>query len=141
MKIFRGLLSIVALAVAVIGVGEATTVLHIGPSLVAFILAGGNLLGVLGISPKKFSANTAKIFTELSLFIFAGEGAFAAYSAGHPDYATAHLLLVHLIHGGGVLGTLLGIAGSTPQFEVDQPAPAPAPVPVPIPPSDPPKAA
>jgi len=141
MKIFRGLLSIIALAIAVVGVGEATTVLHIGPSLVAFILAGGNLLGVLGISPKKFSPNTAKIFTELSLFILAGEGAFATYSAGHPTYAPAHLLLVHLIHGGGVLGTLLGIAGSTPQFETEQPASAPVPIPVPAPPPEPPKAA
>jgi hypothetical protein len=131
MKILRSFLAIVATLIALIGIGEATTVLHIGPSLVAFILAGGGVLGTLGISPVNFSRATANLFAKLSMFVTGGMGTFAAYSAGHPLFAPGHPPIVKIIHAIGVVGTLMAIAGSTPTLTVppasDPPPPSPEP--------------
>lgn len=127
MKIFRGFLSFVATIVAIIGIGEATTVLHIGPSLVAFILSGGGVLGVLGVSPITLSVATANLLSKLSLFVTGGMATFASYSAGHPAFAPSHMAVVTIIHAVGIVGTFMAIAGSTPTFA--------------SPPAEPPKAA
>ena len=139
MKILRGFLSIIATFIALVGIGEATTVLHIGPSLVAFILAGGGVLGVLGISPVTLSQSTANLLSKLSLFVTGGMGTFASYSAGHPDFATSHAVIVTIIHAAGIAGTLMAIAGSTPTFTT--PPASDPPHPAPVPPAEPPKAA
>ena len=135
MKILRGFLSLIATIIALVGIGEATTALHIGPSLVAFILAGGGVLGVLGISPITLSVATANLLSKLSIFITLGMGTFASYSAGHAAFAPSHRVIVTIIHALGVVGTLMAIAGSTPTL-----APALTPLP-PAPPAEPPKAA
>lgn len=129
MKILRGFLSVLATLVALIGIGEATTVFHIGPSLVAFILAGGGVLGVLGISPINLSASTANLLSKLSIFITGGMGTFASYSAGHPLFAPDHMPVVKVIHAIGILGTLMAIAGSTPTLAVPPAPPAAPPIP------------
>ena len=139
MKILRGLASLIATLIAIVGIGEATTVLHIGPSLVAFILAGGGVLGVLGISPLSLSQSTANLLSKLSIFITGGLGTFASYSAGHPLWAPDHMVLVKIIHALGVVGTFMAIAGSTPTFTVPPVLPTPSAPPAPAP--EPPKAA
>jgi hypothetical protein len=137
MKILRGFLSFIASIIALIGIGEATTALHIGPSLVAFILAGGGVLGVLGISPINLNVATANLFSKLSLFITLGMASFATYSAGHADFSSGHKIIVTIIHAIGVVGTFMAIAGSTPTLAIP-----PAPVPPAEPPAaEPPKAA
>lgn len=136
MKIFRGFLAFIATLIAIVGIGEATTVLHIGPSLVAFILAGGGVLGTLGISPIKLSRATANLFTQLSLFTTTGMFAFASYSAGHPLFAQSHMPIVKIIHAIGIAGTFMAIAGSTPTLTVPPASDPPAP----SPPVEPPKA-
>lgn len=138
MKILRGLLAFIATLIALVGIGEATTVLHIGPSLVAFILTGGGVLGTLGISPINFSRATANRFAKLSMFVTAGMGTFATYSAGHPLFAPSHMPIVKIIHAIGVVGTLMAVAGSTPTLVIP---PASNPLPPPPEPVEPPKAA
>lgn len=141
MKILRGLASLIATLIAIVGIGEATTVLHIGPSLVAFILAAGGVLGVLGISPLSLSQATANLLSKLSIFVTGGLGTFATYSAGHPLWAPDHMVLVKIIHAIGIVGTFMAIAGSTPTLAVPPAPPAP-PAPAPLAPApEPPKAA
>ncbi len=126
MKALRVLLSLVAFFIAVIGAGEATTALHLSIGLVAFGLAVSNVLGILGVSPIKFSPFAARLLSGLSATAVAGMAGFGPYILAHPEFAQ-HTVLVRLIHAAGVLGTLCGIAGASNPFVTSTPAlPPPA---------------
>lgn len=125
MKALRVVLSLLAFFIAVIGTGEATTQLHLSISLVAFALAVSNVLGILGVSPIKFSPFASRLLSSLSVVAIAGLGSFGPYILAHPEFAQ-HTVLVRLIHAAGVLGTLCGIAGSSNPFSSPAPAPSSA---------------
>lgn len=125
MKALRVLLSLLAFGVALVGAGEATTQLHLSISLISFALAVSNIFGILGISPIKFGATTARLLSALSGATVAGMTGFGPYILAHPEFMQ-HTVLVRLIHAAGVLGTLCGIAGSSNPFGSGTVLPPPA---------------
>ena len=78
MKLFRILLSLVALVVAAVGVAAATGVIHWNASLVDLIISGGALLGTFGVAPLTLSLTAHRICAGIAAFTSAVVAAHAS---------------------------------------------------------------
>ncbi len=79
MKIFRTIISFIALLVAALGAAAAAGAIHWNAALVDLITAGGAMLGTFGVAPFKMSVTDHRICAGLAAFTSA---AVAAHASG-----------------------------------------------------------
>lgn len=108
MRIFKIILSFLALLVGAAATAMTAGMFNVPPTIIEVVTAGGVLLGYLGIAPFAISAAVSRVVSGVALFLAALVGWHASVVS---TAVNAHPWMWHLV---GVVAILAGVIGKSP---------------------------